>query len=72
MANEKNPGVVSDTPFKYPSVSRSDVLKSPSSNSLPIKGGITIAGKITKSEVKGQRGNPPGGYRKSNSSEPVK
>lgn len=46
----KNPGIVSDNPFKAPSVSRSDMTKN--TVNVPIKGGIKVVNSIPKSGIR--------------------
>ena len=46
----KNPGVVSDTPFKQPSVTRADLSKS--TVTAPVKGGMKVVNTVSKDSLK--------------------
>lgn len=48
--SSKNPGIVSDTPFKQTSVTRSDLSKS--SVSVPVKGGMKVVNTVSKDSLK--------------------
>lgn len=51
---KKNPGIVSDNPFKMPKVSRSDLSKN--TVKPPIKGGrLTVVNSVPKGKVSGRK-----------------